>query len=272
MSFSEGRGAVHFYWLDGRGVSTSRARTPLVFVNALGTDHRIWEPLVDALPPALRERPLLRYDLRGQGLSGLGAEPRSVRTLSDDLAFLLDELDLAPAVVCGLSLGGLVAQSLAATAPEKVAALCLCATGLDIGAPELWTERIAVVRSRGLGALTEASLERWFTPAFRRAQPALVRGYQTLLERSSNEGYLASLEVLRDTDLSAQAARIHAPALVLAGEADIATPPVRVQRLVKALPDARYLCLPGAGHFLPIEQPEAVAAALASFLEEVGVV
>jgi 3-oxoadipate enol-lactonase len=169
-----------------------------------------------------------------------------------------------------LSLGGLVAQSLAVQAPERVAALCLCATGLEIGSPQLWTERIAVIHSRGLGALSEAILERWFTPAFRRAHPALARGYQTLLERNSSDGYLASLEVLRDTDLSGQAARISAPALVLAGEADVATPPVRVQRLAAALARSRYHCVPAAGHLVPVEQPGAVAEELRRFLEEVN--
>jgi 3-oxoadipate enol-lactonase len=270
MSFIEGRGSVHFYRLDGRAAPLSRARTPLVFVNALGTDHRIWDPLLDALPASLRERPVLRYDLRGQGLSELGDLPRSVTTLSDDLAFLLERLGLGPALVFGLSLGGLVAQSLAASEPERVAALCLCATGLEIGAPQLWTERIAVVRSHGLAALTETILERWFTPAFRRQHAELARGYHTMLERNSSDGYVASLEVLRDADLSTSAARIVSPALVLAGGADVATPPVRVQRLAGALCNARYQCIPAAGHIVPVEQPQAVAEALGGFIEEIG--
>jgi 3-oxoadipate enol-lactonase len=270
VSFIEGRGTVHFYRFDGPPAAAPRARAPLVFVNALGTDHRIWDPLIEALPPALRQRAILSYDLRGQGLSALGNAPHTITTLVDDLAFLLDQLELAPAIVCGLSLGGLVAQALAASAPERVAALCLCATGLEIGAPQLWTERIAVVRSRGLGELTSAIIERWFSPGFRREQPALVRGYQTLLERNTPEGYIASLEVLRDTDLSAQAAHVRAPALVIAGESDVATPPVRVQRLAAALARSRYGTLPAAGHLFPIEQPEAVAEALAGFIEELS--
>lgn len=270
MSFIEGRGTVHFYRFDGPPPGVPRARAPLVFINALGTDCRIWDPLLEVLPPRLKERAILSYDLRGQGLSALGTAPHTLTTLVDDLAFLLDQLDLGPAIVCGLSLGGLVAQGLAAAAPERVAALCLCATGLEIGAPQLWTERIGVVRSRGLAELTSAILERWFAPGFRREQPALVRGYQTLFERNSLEGYIASLEVLRDTDLSAQAAHVRAPALVIAGESDAATPPVRVQRLAAALNRSRYGTLSAAGHLFPIEQPEALAEALALFIEELG--
>jgi 3-oxoadipate enol-lactonase len=272
MTFIEGNGTVHFYRLEGRASNDTQPRAPLVLINALGTDHRVHDPLIDALPAALRERPVLSYDLRGQGLSALGAAPHTVATLRDDLALLLDRLALGPAIVFGLSLGGLVAQLLAASAPERVAALCLCATGLDIGAPELWNERIAVVRARGLRPFADSALERWFSPAFRRQHAALVRGYRTMLEQNSGDGYIAALEALRDADLAPYAARVTAPTLVLAGEADVSTPPARVQRLASALAHARYHSVPTAGHFVPVEQPAAVAELLAGFLREVGIV
>jgi 3-oxoadipate enol-lactonase len=205
-------------------------------------------------------------------LSELGSEPHSVATLAADLAALLEALDIQRAVVCGLSLGGLVAQQLAFSAPERVSALCLCATALRIGAPELWAERSAVVRARGLAPLAESIVERWFSPAFRREHALEVRGSRTMLERHSLEGYLAALDVLRDADLSGQASSIRVPAFVLAGEADVATPPARVRELAQALPGARFLTLAQAGHHLPVEQPAAVARALSGFLEEVGLV
>lgn len=287
MSFIDLDGCVHFYRLEGRGspVGTisdhgdaAGARRdvdslPIVLVNALGTDQRIWDGFVAALPPPLAERAtVLRYDLRGQGASELGAEPCRVERFGEELERLLARLALGPAVVVGLSLGGLVAQALASSAPERVRALALCATGLSVGAPELWRERAALVRARGLAAYSDAILERWFSAGFREREPELVRGHRTLLERGSLEGYLGSLEALEHADLTSRASAVRAPALVVAGESDLATPPARVQALARALPDARYVSLPGVGHLLPVEAPRPLADALHAFLREVNVV
>lgn len=273
MSFIACRGSVHFYRLFGRAAASGDAAPAIVFVNALGTDTHIWDPLLAALPERVKSRcPLLCYDQRGQGLSELGTAPHTLATLAADLDALLAQLGLAASVVCGLSLGGLVAQELAARFPERVRALCLLATGLSIGAPELWSERIAVVQGRGLPVLASSVMERWFTPAFRERNPAEVTGYRTLFERNSPLGYIAALEALRDADLSQQTAALRVPALVLAGEGDTATPPPRVRELTRALPHARWALVPHAGHLLPVEQPALVAQAISAFLEEVGVV
>jgi 3-oxoadipate enol-lactonase len=275
MSFIDCRGSACFYRLFGRGATPGEAaaKPALVFVNALGTDTHIWDPLIAALPKRVTSLcPLLSYDQRGQGLSELGDAPHTVAALAADLDALLAQLGLGASVVCGLSLGGLVAQELAAKFPERVRALCLLATGLNIGAPELWSERIALVQERGLPALAPSVMERWFTPAFRERNPVEVAGYRTLFERNAPRGYIAALEALRAADLSQQTTALRVPTLVLAGEADTATPPPRVRELTRALPHARWALVPRAGHLLPVEQPGLVAQAITTFLEEFGVV
>src|SRR5262245_6330453 len=121
MSFIECGGSVHFY---ERGSNVGTADQPtLVFVNALGTDHRIWNDVIAQLPEGL---PWLRYDMRGHGASETGAAPYRVSGLSEDLAELLDRLDISSAVLCGLSVGGLVAQQFALSRPARLRALVLC--------------------------------------------------------------------------------------------------------------------------------------------------
>jgi 3-oxoadipate enol-lactonase len=298
MSFMQCGNAVHFYRLHsspglrtGSGqrsspplrAGTSRSADPgaslapvlpagapvIVFINGLGTDHRIWDGVLAALPADLSA---LVYDLRGQGLTEWTEGRWDVAGLSADLARLLDGLGIGPVVLCGLSLGGLVAQSFALSHPERVRALCLCATAACIGTPELWRARAEQVQKGGVAAVAAQVIERWFSPTFLERQPSAARGWRVLLERAPAAGYLAALQLLGQTDLRASIGRISAPTLVLAGAADVATPPDQVRLLAEAIPHAEFLMLPGAGHLLCIEEPGSLVRALDEFLGGKGIV
>jgi 3-oxoadipate enol-lactonase len=272
MTFLQCGSAVHFYARRSSSASSTRrgAEAPtLVFVNALGTDHRIWDEVVELLPAHL---PLLRYDLRGHGLSEVGDAPYRLADLSADLFELSAQLGIARAVVCGLSLGGLVAQHFALTRPERVRALCLAGTAARIGSPELWQGRMAQVTSGGMAAIAAGVVERWFGPAFRARAPGAVRGYQTMLERMPAQGYVATMHALATADLSPSVQRIVAPTLVVAGELDVATPPDVVQGLAALIPGARFELLAGAGHLMCIDESLAFAQVLLRFLGDLEIV
>ena len=111
----------------------------LVFANSLGTDLRIWDDLLPAFADRWR---LVRYDLRGHGLTDSTPGPYSIAGLAADLARLLDHLKVRDALVCGLSIGGMVAQALAASRPDLARALVLMDTAPKIGTPESWQQRI----------------------------------------------------------------------------------------------------------------------------------
>jgi 3-oxoadipate enol-lactonase len=229
----------------------------VVFLNSLGTDFRIWDAVVDALPAGT---PVLRMDKRGHGLSTGTAT--TIAALADDAAALMDHHRLAGAVVCGVSVGGLIAQALAARRPDLAHALVLSNTGLRIGDPALWEERIASVLADGLEAMADGVMERWFSPAFRAGRPAELAGWRAMLARQSPRGYAAVCAVLRDADLTADAHRLAQPALCLAGTRDGATPPALLRTLAAALPAGRYREIAEVGHLPGIEAPEAVAAAV----------
>ena len=231
---------------------------PVVFLNSLGTDGRIWDGVIERLPG---ETPTLTMDHRGHGLSEHG--PVTIDALAADMAGLMDALGLRGAIVCGVSVGGMVAQALCAARPDLARAALLLCTGHRIGDAASWDARIAAVREGGMVGVADAVLARWFGPGFGEEHPALLAGCGTMLLRTPVEGYAATCAAIRDADLTETSRGLDLPVLCLAGEADGATPPSLVAELAALIPGAELRVLPGAGHLPPLEQPDAVVDALA---------
>ena len=260
-----------FASLDGHVVHYSRSGRPdglpLVLINSLGTDLRLWNQVVPALEADFS---ILRYDLRGHGLTDCPPGPYSLVQLAQDLRSLLDHLGIQRAALVGISIGGLIALQFAASHPGAVRALVLADTAARIGSADRWQQRIEAVRREGLQALAPAVLGLWLSESFRANQPTLTRGFGNMLTRTPAEGYIACCSTLAESDLSPQLPKIQAPALVLTGEMDAATPPEQGRALAAALPDARFELVPAAAHLPCIEQPERVAAFIRRFLQERG--
>lgn len=242
---------------------------PLVFINSLGTDLRIW----DQVAPRFTERfCLIRYDKRGHGLSDCPPGPYTIRDHMNDLSGLLEVLQIKEAIFIGVSVGGMIALDYASCHPDRVKALVLCDTATKIGSAEGWNERIEAIRQGGMVPIGKTILERWFTPEFLERRPADCQGYFNLLTRTPAEGYIATCEAIREADLSEAVGHITAPALVVGGAEDLATPPQLVSELAEMLPQARFELIEQAGHLPSIEQPEALAAKIHQFLQENGYV
>jgi len=248
--------------LHFRDENPGQERT-LVFVNALGTDLRIWDGVVADYAGALR---ILRYDLRGQGLSDAPPAPYSIDDHIADLAALLDANKIHGAIVVGLSVGGMIALALAAARPDLVRLLVLCDTAHKIGTPEMWSARIEAVRANGLVSIADAVLERWLSAEFRQAHAVDLAGYRNMLTRNPAEGYIGTCATLRDTSLKSVASRLTQPTLCLVGEADDATPPALVRSLSELIPNAAFETIPNAGHLPCIEQPGLLSSRIESFV------
>ncbi len=246
------------YRVDG-----SPGKPHLLLSNSLGSDLRMWDEVVDHLAPQFQT---IRYDMRGHGLSDAPAGPYSMDDLRNDLRGLLEYLRVESAIIGGISVGGMVSLAFAAAYPERTTHLILADTGAQIGTPAYWNERIATLQEGGYGPLSDTILGRWFAPGYAAANPSDFRGYSHMLQRTPLDGYIATCAAVRDTDLTAAAAGVQAPALVLCGEDDGATPPALGQQLANTLPNGRLVLIPGAGHLPPIEQPSLVAAAIGQFL------
>jgi 3-oxoadipate enol-lactonase len=232
--------------------------------NSLGTNIHVWDAQAAALSATHR---VLRYDLRGHGLTEAGSRAAlSIADLADDVAHLLDALRLRSVSFVGLSLSGMIAQRFAAAYPERVEALALCATASRIGTAQTWEARIAAVEQGGMTAVIPAILERWFTPRAHAEQPALVRGFATMLERTPAASYVAACAAVRDADLCADDARIRCPALVIAGSDDAVTTPAMAAELSAAIPGARLHVIDSCAHIACAQAPAAFNAVLLPFL------
>ncbi|HET9018698.1 MAG TPA: 3-oxoadipate enol-lactonase [Acetobacteraceae bacterium] len=235
---------------------------PVLLLHSLGTEGRVWQPQAAALAGRYR---VIRPDLRGHGLSGVTAGPGSMARFAADAVAVLDALGIARAHVGGLSIGGMVAQALAAQAPDRVASLMLCDTAMMIPPASLWRERAATVRAQGMPAIAEGVVARWVTPAALGA--AETEGLRTMLLRTPPEGYAAAAEAIAAADLSASTAQLRLPALVLVGAEDVATPPAAAAALAAAIPGAALIEIKGAAHIPTYERAEAVTDAMRRFLD-----
>jgi 3-oxoadipate enol-lactonase len=235
----------------------------IVFANSLGTDFRIWREVMDDLAVDFST---LCYDMRGHGLSGLGAPPFAIADHVADLSGLLDFVGARDAIVCGLSVGGLVAQGLYATHPGLVRALILCDTAHKIGTAESWNTRIDAVRRSGIDSIADGVMKLWFTPAFHAEKPALLAGCRAMLARQPVEGYAGICAAVRDADHTELVGRIAAPTLCLVGDQDGSTPPALVRSMADLIAGAEFAVIEGAGHIPCVEQPAQLVARIREFL------
>jgi 3-oxoadipate enol-lactonase len=245
---------------------TGPADAPLlVFVNSLGTDLRVWDDLLLRFADRFC---CVRYDKRGHGLSDATPGPYSMEGLAEDLARVLDARGAKSALVCGLSIGGMIAQALTRARPDLVRGLVLMDTAHKIGTAAMWSERIDAIRAGGIGSIADAILSRWFSASFHRDRPDELAGWRNMLTRTPLEGYLACCAAIRDADLTAAARAIAVPTLCMVGDQDGSTPPELVAELAQLIPNGQLATIAGAGHLPCVEQPDMVAAAILDFLAE----
>lgn len=237
----------------------------LVFSNSLGTDFRIWDDVAKNLS---NEFGILRYDKRGHGLSSLGATPYRLEDHISDLSALLDHLRVSGIVLCGLSVGGMIAQGLCTLRPDLVKGLLLCDTGLKIGTLGLWQDRIETIEKDGLASMVDAVMERWFTSKFRREDNPVFVGCRTMFERQDDRGYSATCAAIRDADLTEQSKLLSVPTLCIVGDQDAATPPSLVQELSNHIVNSEFQIVMDSGHLPCVEQPEKVAELIRNFVEK----
>ena len=244
-------------------VEGPEAAPVLVLCNSLGTTLEMWDPQADALAEHFR---LLRYDSRGHGRSPVPDGPYSIADLGRDVIELLDRLGLDRASLCGLSLGGMTAMWLGIHAPERVDRLALCCTSAHMPPRETWLDRAATVRSQGMSAVAEATLERWFTPELIERRPDVVDTARQTLLATPPEGYAACCEAIAGHDLRDEIGRIAAPTLVVAGTDDPATPPDHARLIANRVEGARLVVLEHARHLASVERPDAVTRELVGHL------
>jgi 3-oxoadipate enol-lactonase len=234
----------------------------LTFCNSLGTDLHMWDRQAEALSTRFR---ILRYDRRGHGQSSTPPGLYSVAELGADVIALWDHLGVQRSHFCGLSIGGLTGQWLGVHAGERLHTLTVAATAAKIGTLESWNTRIAQVQRDGLLPLREGTAERWFTPAFAQAQPAVVEDILQRFIATDVGGYVGCCHAVATADFRDQLARITVPTLPIAGDDDPVCPPADLDAIAQGVADGHSIAVPGR-HICNIESADAFTAALATHL------
>jgi 3-oxoadipate enol-lactonase/4-carboxymuconolactone decarboxylase len=235
--------------------------TPILMLHSLGTNASVWESQAAALASSFR---VIRPDMRGHGLTTCTPGPYSMAQLAADVAGVMDALGIAKAHVAGISIGGMIAQALAAADPVRVASLLLVDTAMAIPPADSWTARAATVRAEGIGVIADAVMARWVTPGFMSAPEAA--GLRAMLERTPAEGYAAAAEAIAAADLTASTSALRVPALVVVGDQDLATPVASADALHRAIAGSSLVIIEGGAHIPTVEKPTEITAALQNFL------
>ncbi|MEU1984795.1 3-oxoadipate enol-lactonase [Nocardia sp. NPDC019395] len=223
----------------------------VVLLGSLGSDLSMWDPQVAALTT---EYEVVAVDLRGHGRSPAGAGDCTVADLAGDVLALLDRLGRDRVHLVGLSLGGAVAQWIAAHTPARVRTLTLLCTAAKFGTPQSWLDRATAVRAEGTSSIADAVVGRWFTPGLADRDSGLVTRSRAMVAATSDDGYAACCVALAHFDGRPDLARITAPTLVIAGAQDPATTPGDMRNLADGIANSVLHVMDPAAHLANIEQ------------------
>lgn len=237
--------------------------TPLVFSNSLGTNLHMWDGQVEAAT-GLGFR-VIRYDQRGHGKSDAPSGDYMLERLGADVIDLLDALKIEQAAWCGLSMGGMTGIWLALNHPRRFTRMAQCNTAVWLPPRDLWDERISAVSAKGMEAVSDGVVERWFTPSFRQDQSTEVNRIRAMILATRSTGYAGCCAAIRDMDMRDFLGTIEAPTLVVIGDQDPATTPERGEYIVQHIPGAQKVVLQAA-HLSNVEHPEAFNRAVLRFL------
>jgi len=232
---------------------------PVLLSHSLGTRLELWDALAATLEPHYC---VVRYDTRGHGESDVPTGEYSIDDLGRDAVAVLDAAGVTDAHMIGISLGGLTAMWLGINAPSRVRSLVVANSAARVGTPGRWEERIAMVRDRGLGPVSDMTMGGWFTPEFAERDPAAVDRCRQMIADCDPAGYIGCCAALREADLRPGLPTIAAPTIVLAGERDPSTTVADASQVAAAIAGSRLLTLPSA-HMSVIEFPEDFARIVA---------
>ena len=244
------------------------ADAPVITMShSLAANRDMWWPQIDALRQKYR---VLRYDIRGHGESSVTDGPYSFPLLVNDVVALLDKLNVRKTHFVGLSMGGMIGQLLAAKHSDTLDSVTLCATACQMPSETapVWDERIQSVVTDGMNAISDGTLQRWFTQSYLANNKIEVERVKSLIEMTPPTGYAACAQAIKMLDQLQDLARISTPTLILVGAEDPSTPPAASEVIHKHVTHSKMEVVAHASHFLNVEQSKHFNEILLSFLND----
>jgi 3-oxoadipate enol-lactonase/4-carboxymuconolactone decarboxylase len=258
VPFVESDGCRIYYRLEGVA-----GRPLLVLVHSLGTDHGMWDPQMPAL---LNRFQVLRLDLRGHGASDSPAGDYIIAALGRDVLAAVDASGRDRFAYCGLSLGGMIGQWLGANAGSRVERLILANTSPRVADPALFETRRVTVLEKGMRAIEDAVMQRFFSPRTLSAANPAAESVRAVLLATNPVGYAGCCAAVRDMDHRLILERIQAPTLVIGGDHDLSTPWSGHGEVLTARIRGAHAVQLDATHLSNIERPSSFTTALFDFL------
>ena len=238
----------------------------VILSHSLGSSLVMWNPQMKALEPHFQ---VLRYDIRGHGKSEAPPGAYTLELLGEDAVALLDVLEIEKVHWIGLSMGGMIGQSVALNYPKRLQSLALCDTMAVVPeeAQPIWQERIDAVRDRGVASQLEPIMERWFTPSFLKLNPYILGVIRNEFLATPAQGYLGCIYAIRKLNYLDRLSAIKIPTLIMVGEDDPGTPVSASEAIHQRIPDSKLVIIKSARHLSNVEQPEDFNTNLITFLK-----
>ncbi|MFT4782707.1 MAG: pimeloyl-ACP methyl ester carboxylesterase [Yoonia sp.] len=252
-------------------LSGSEGAPVVVLIHGLGLNKDCWQWTTPALTDAYR---ILSYDLYGHGGSAAPPETPSLPLFSEQLKRLLDHCGIEYATIAGFSLGGMIARRFAQDTPQRAQALVILHSPhkRSDDAQAAILRRVDQARETGPQSTVEAALERWFTEAFRTANPEMMETVRGWVTANYKEIYHTIYRVLATgiDEIVAPSPPITCPALVITGDEDYGNGPEMSHAIAAEIAGAKALILPGLRHMALVEAPEAINRPIREFLDHLG--
>lgn len=243
---------------------------PLVLVHGFPLHHAMWEAQIEALSNRYR---VIAPDLRGFGASGVTEGTVTMEQFADDLAAMLDALEInEPVALAGLSMGGYIAWAFWRKYPARLQALVFCDTRAGADSPEAAANRLAMaerVVHEGPGPVADAMLPMLTATATPKMHPEVIETLRQMILSTDPRGIAAAARGMAERpEVTSWLPQIACPTLVIVGQQDTISPVAEMRTIAEAIPGAQFVEISDAGHMSPMENPAELNAALGAFLAE----
>jgi 3-oxoadipate enol-lactonase len=237
----------------------------LVLSHSLACDYTMWAPQIEALSDRYR---ILAYDTRGHGKSSAPQGAYTLDMLAEDLKALLDSLGINQCHFAGLSMGGMIGQTFALKYPGIFKTLTLADTTSRYPADgaAMWGDRIKMASEKGMGAMVEGTLQRWFTDGYRQSNPNDVKRVANLIENTPVAGYAGCAQAISKINVTDRLKEIKSPTMIVVGDKDAGTPPALSHAIQQAMPGSELYIIKDASHISNVEKAAAFTHVLSTFI------
>lgn len=248
-------------------VNQGTSHNPLVLLHAFPVSHEMWQHQIDALSEYIE---VYAVDLPGFGASPTLRDDASMKAYVSSILTFMDEQGIEKAVFGGCSMGGYIIFELWRQARKRVAGMILCDTRAEAdtdATKEARLQTIENVRAEGLGQLADGMIAKVLGETTLRTKPELTAAVKQSILKCSPVGVIHALQAMASRlDSTEDLSSIKVPTLILAGSEDKVTPISAAQRMAEGIPNSTVVEIAQAGHFAPLEQPDAVNSAMIDFL------